>query len=412
MSEIDITLETISRMDPASYQLVDMRPADYYVQGTYPGAVNIPDMDPACWQLTEDPAQALKVQDGKTLLTKEKPVYILCHTGLKSPAEADKLSEEGFEAKSVEGGYRTYLKEQLHALMQQEEISAGRRMEIERSLIKTYRKQIWGPFTKAIREYQLIQEGDKIACCISGGKDSMILAKLLQEVQKHGPVKFELVFLCMNPGYNEDNWQIIEDNARLLGLDLEVFNTQIFDIVAGIDKSPCYLCARMRRGYLYDHAKALGCNKIALGHHYDDVIETILMGILYSGKTETMMPKLHSQHFEGMEIIRPLYLVREADIKAWRDHNDLHFIQCACRFTENCASCGGGRTSKRDEVKQLIKELSAKDPIVTRNIFNSVRDINLRTVLGYHKNGEAYNFLDDYDSYASAEEAAGETAAE
>ncbi len=380
----EITLEDIQKMDPSDYLMIDMRPEDYFLQGSYPGAVSAPDMD---------------LEEANITLPKDKPIYILCHTGLKSPAEADLLAEEGYDAWSVAGGYRSYLREQLSELMRKEDEIIDRRAVIERSLIKKYRKQLWVPFTKAVRDYQLIQEGDKVACCISGGKDSMILAKLLQELQKHGPVPFELVFLCMNPGYNEDNWKIIENNAHLLGLDMNVFNTEIFDVVAGIDKNPCYLCARMRRGYLYSHAKELGCNKIALGHHYDDVIETILMGILYSGKTETMMPKLHSQNFEGMEIIRPLYLIREQEIKDWRDYNDLHFIQCACRFTENCASCGGGRTSKRDVVKHLIGELAKEDPIITRNIFNSVRDINLRTVLGYHKNGEAYNFLDDYAEY-------------
>ncbi len=378
----EITLEQINQMNPDDYLMIDMRPEDYYSQGTYPGALSAPEMD---------------LDAEGILLPKDRPVYILCHTGLKSPDEADRLFEQGYDAWSVAGGYRSYLKDQLHALMAEEEEIANRRADIERSLIKKYRKSIWRPFTKGVREYELIKPGDKVACCISGGKDSMILAKLLQELQRHGPVPFELVFLCMNPGYNEDNWQIIESNARILGLDLNVFNTEIFDVVAGIDKNPCYLCARMRRGYLYSHAKELGCNKIALGHHYDDVIETILMGILYSGKTETMMPKLHSQHFEGMEIIRPLYLVREADIKAWRDSNDLHFIQCACRFTENCASCGGGRTSKRDVVKELIADLAAKDPIIEQNIFTSVRNINLNTILGYHKDEDCYSFLDDYD---------------
>ena len=243
----------------------------------------------------------------------------------------------------------------------------------------------------------MIQEGDKIAVCISGGKDSMLMAKLIQELQKHGKFPFEAVYLVMNPGYNPDNWQIIQDNAKLLGIPLTVFETDIFNVVAEIDRNPCYLCARMRRGYLYSHAKELGCNKIALGHHYDDVIETILMGMLYSGKIETMMPKLHSQNFEGMELIRPLYLIKEADVKAWRDYNDLHFIQCACRFTENCASCGGARGSKRDEMKELIAQFRAVSDVIENNIFNSVRNINLRTVIGYHKDGESYHFLDDYD---------------
>ena len=210
-------------------------------------------------------------------------------------------------------------------------------------------------------------------------------------------MKFDLVFLVMNPGYNEDNWNIILNNAKLLGIPIQVFDSDIFNIVADVDKSPCYLCARMRRGYLYSHAKELGCNKIALGHHFDDVIETTLMGMLYSGKVETMMPKLHSKNFEGMELIRPMYMVREADIKAWRDYNHLHFIQCACRFTERCATCGGEKGSKRDEMKELIAELRKRCDTIDMNIFNSVHNINLKTVIGYHKGDWSYNFLDDYD---------------
>ncbi|MPN10428.1 tRNA-cytidine(32) 2-sulfurtransferase [bioreactor metagenome] len=225
----------------------------------------------------------------------------------------------------------------------------------------------------------------------------MLLAKLMQELHKHGKVQFELKFLVMNPGYNEENWKIIQDNAKILGIPLTTFESDIFNIVADIDKNPCYLYARMRRGYLYSQAKELGCNKIALGHHFDDVIETVLMGMLYGGKIETMMPKLHSKNFEGMELIRPLYMVKEGDIKGWRDYNQLHFIQCACRFTENCVSCGGGRGSKRDEMKELIKQFRASSDVIEKNIFKSIHNINLRTVIGYHKDDEVYNFLDDYN---------------
>ena len=244
-----------------------------------------------------------------------------------------------------------------------------------------------------------IQPGDKIAVCISGGKDSMLMAKLLQELQRHGKYPFELVFLVMNPGYNADNWKIIQDNAKVLGIPLTVFESDIFNIVAEVDKNPCYLCARMRRGYLYSHAKELGCNKIALGHHFDDVIETVLMGMLYSGKVETMMPKLHSKNFEGMELIRPMYMVKEADIKAWRDYHQLHFIQCACRFTENCATCGGAKGSKRDEMKELVAKFRETSDVIEYNIFNSVQNGNLRTIIGYHKDDMEYNFLDDYDDW-------------
>ena len=269
--------------------------------------------------------------------------------------------------------------------------------EVEQSLRKKFRKNIWCKFTKAINEYELVKPGDKIAVCISGGKDSMLLAKLFQELKRHNKFDFEVKFLVMDPGYSPVNRQVIEENAKRLEIPIEVFESDIFESVFNIEKSPCYLCARMRRGYLYSHAQKMGCNKIALGHHYDDVIETILMGMLYSGKVETMMPKLHSQNFEGMELIRPMYLIKESAIKAWRDTNGLHFIQCACRFTENCVSCGGGRGSKRDEMKELVAQFRNTSSVIETNIFNSVRDINLRTVMGYHKDGEYYNFLDDYD---------------
>ena len=225
----------------------------------------------------------------------------------------------------------------------------------------------------------------------------MLMAKLFQELKIHNKFDFEVKFLVMDPGYSPANRKVIEENARKLNIPITIFESDIFDSVYNIEKSPCYLCARMRRGHLYHFAQELGCNKIALGHHYDDVIETILMGMLYSGKVETMMPKLHSQNFEGMELIRPMYLIKESAIKAWRDTNGLHFIQCACRFTENCVSCGGGRGSKRDEMKELVAQFRNTSSVIETNIFNSVRDINLRTVMGYHKDGEYYNFLDDYD---------------
>lgn len=272
-----------------------------------------------------------------------------------------------------------------------------RTREIERSIIKKFRKPIWRKFTKAINEYELVKPGDKIAVCISGGKDSMLMAKLFQELKRHGKFPFELVFLVMNPGYNQENWDLIQENAKILGIPLTVFESDIFNVVEDIEKSPCYLCARMRRGYLYSHAKELGCNKIALGHHFDDMIETVLMGMFYSGKIETMMPKLHSQNFEGMELIRPLYMIKEADIIAWSNYNELRFIQCACRFTENCADEHSDQTSKRDEMKQLIAHFRQESDLIDKNIFRSVHDINLNTVIGYHKDDMVYNFLDDYD---------------
>ena len=270
--------------------------------------------------------------------------------------------------------------------------------EIEKSIIKKYRKPIWREFVKGINEYEMIKENDKIAVCISGGKDSMLLAKLMQEIQRHGVIKFELVFLVMDPGYNEINRQTIINNAELLNIPITIFESDIFDAVATVENTPCYLCARMRRGYLYSNAQRLGCNKIALGHHFDDVIETILMGMMYSGKIETMMPKLHSKNFEGMELIRPMYMVKEADIIAWKEYNDLQFIQCACRFTENCTMCdNGGGGSKREEMKKLIKKLRLTSDVIDINIFRSIHNINLNTVIGYHKDGVESSFLDDYN---------------
>ena len=332
---------------------MDVRPADQYSRGSFPGAVNIP-LD--------------EFEERMESVDREKMVYVLCHTGDRSRDCVEKLSDAGYEAVNIEGGYRAYLRLSLSRFMENDakEQKELKTKEIEHSIIKTFRKTVWRPFTKALNEYQLIQEGDKIAVCISGGKDSMLMAKLLQELKRHGKIHFELVFLVMNPGYNADNWKIIQDNAELLGIPLTVFESDIFDTVAEIENNPCYLCARMRRGYLYSHAKELGCNKIALGHHFDDVIETILMGMLYSGKVETMMPKLHSQNFEGMELIRPMYLIKESAIKAWRDTNGLHFIQCACRFTENCVSCGGGRGSKRDEMKELVAQFRNTSSVIER----------------------------------------------
>jgi tRNA(Ile)-lysidine synthase TilS/MesJ len=230
----------------------------------------------------------------------------------------------------------------------------------------------------------------------------MLMAKLFQELSRHGKKNFEVVYLVMNPGYNEINYQAILDNAKLLNVPITVFTSEIFDIVATdeiANGSPCYLCARMRRGHLYSKAKELGCNKIALGHHFDDVIETILMGMLYGGQVQTMMPKLHSTNFEGMELIRPMYLIREEAIKHWRDYNHLHFIQCACRFTESCASCGGTeKGSKRAEVKEIIAELAKRSPVIEKNIFRSVENVNLSTVIAYKKNGVKHHFLDEYDA--------------
>ncbi len=270
--------------------------------------------------------------------------------------------------------------------------------EIELSIRKKFHKDLFTPFAKAINRYELLQENDRVAVCISGGKDSMLLAKLFQELKRHNKFNFELVFMVMDPGYNEVNRKQIEYNAKVLGVPITIFESDIFDAVYTIEKSPCYLCARMRRGYLYSKAQELGCNKIALGHHYDDVIETILMGMLYGAQVQTMMPKLHSTNFEGMELIRPMYLIREAAIKAWRDYNNLEFIQCACRFTESCTSCeeDGSSVSKRLEIKNLIRKLKEINPFVEANIFKSVENVCLDAVISYKKDGQMHSFLDEY----------------
>ncbi len=269
--------------------------------------------------------------------------------------------------------------------------------QVEKSIIKKYRKEIWIKFIAGIKEYRLIQEGDKIAVCISGGKDSMLMAKCIQQLQKYSEFPFEAEYLVMDPGYNQINRQRIVDNAEALHIPIKIFETRIFDIVAGVDQSPCYLCAKMRRGHLYKQAQDLGCNKIALGHHFDDVIETILMSMLYGAEIKTMMPKLHSTNYEGMELIRPMYMVKEADILAWKRYNELEFIQCACRFTENCVLGDNGGGSKRQEMKALVKKFRQTNPKIDMNIFRSVHNVNLETIIGYHKGDEQHSFLDDYE---------------
>ncbi|MCR5090120.1 MAG: tRNA 2-thiocytidine biosynthesis protein TtcA, partial [Oscillospiraceae bacterium] len=251
---------------------------------------------------------------------------------------------------------------------------------VERSIQKKYHKELWTPFVRAVKQYQLIQEGDKIAVCISGGKDSMLMAKLFQMLHRHSDFPFELVYLVMDPGYNEVNRQKIESNAALLHIPVTIFDTNIFDVANNTEQSPCYLCARMRRGNLYAKAKELGCNKIALGHHMNDVIETTVMAMFYSSQLQCMLPKLHSTNFEGMELIRPMYCIREEDILAWRNYNELEFIQCACRFTENCSICdNGGGGSKRQEIKTLIRRLRRDNPGIENSIFNSVHSVNIET---------------------------------
>ncbi len=267
---------------------------------------------------------------------------------------------------------------------------------VERSINKKFRKGIWNKFIEGVRNYKLIQPGDKIAVCMSGGKDSMLLAKLMQELQRHSDVPFELEFIVMDPGYSPQNREKIISNCELLRVPIRIYDTNIFASVEHIEKSPCYICARMRRGYLYRFAQELGCNKIALGHHYNDVIETVLMGLLYGGQYQTMMPKLHSTNFPGMELIRPMYCVGEDDIIAWRNYNELEFLQCACRFTEKIADENAVMESKRQEMKRLIKNIKKDYPQVEANIFKSTHNVNLNTVIGYSINGKHVDFLDNY----------------
>ena len=379
---MEVTLDELEKWDAGSYVLIDMRDEQELAYGSIPGAVAIPERE-----LTEE-ALVERLPDGK-----EKKLVLCCARGRISLDTAAELERTGYEAYSLRGGYMEWL---MREMKRQEADDVCH--DVELSLRKKFRKSIWCNFTKAINRYELVKEGDCIAVCISGGKDSMLMAKLFQELKLHNKFPFEVKFLVMDPGYSPENRQVIEENARKLKIPIHVFESDIFESVYEIEKSPCYLCARMRRGYLYSFAKQLGCNKIALGHHYDDVIETILMGMLYGAQVQTMMPKLHSTNFEGMELIRPLYLVREDDIKAWRDYNHLHFIQCACKFTDTCTTCNNEENrSKRVEIKELIREMKKKNPFVESNIFKSVENVNLDTVVAYKQKGVRHHFLDEYD---------------
>ncbi len=267
--------------------------------------------------------------------------------------------------------------------------------EIERSIIKRYRKEIWSRFVQAVKEYSLIQEGDRIAVCISGGKDSFLMAKLFQEIQRHGQMNFDLKFIVMDPGYKEENRALILSNAEKMQIPVEIFESPIFEVVEVAGGSPCYLCARMRRGYLYEKAKSLNCNKIALGHHFDDVIETTLLSMFYGAEIKTMLPKLKSTSHPGMQLIRPMYKVHEEDIVRWAKGNNLTFLNCACRFTEKVA--GKEEESKRREMKELVKQLKQNYDRIDDNIFRSMHNVNMGSILGYKKDGVAHSFLDDYE---------------
>ena len=371
-----ITMQELKKMPETRYQIIDMRDAVEIAHGAIPGAVAL------------KPEQ---IQDSQEV-DREKTLVIVCSHGKKSVEAAEDLCDAGLDAVSLQGGYTAWLLDTMDE--PEAEITAA---DVEQSLRKRFKKTIWSKFAKAVNTYELIKPGDHIAVCISGGKDSMLMAKCFQEIKRHNKFEFEVEYLVMDPGYSPENRKVIENNAKKLNVPIKIFESDIFESVYHVDKSPCYLCARMRRGHLYNYAKELGCNKIALGHHYDDVIETILMGMLYGAQVQTMMPKLHSTNFEGMELIRPLYLVREDEIKAWRDYNDLHFIQCACKFTDTCTTCNNENRSKRVEIKELIRDLKQVNPFVEGNIFKSVENVNIDTVVGYKQYGVRHSFLENYD---------------
>lgn len=368
MMDLEITNEALLKRGADSYTVIDVRDESAYSLGHIPGAVRI------------SPEQIETLPKGKDLV-------LYCRVGTVSLPLAEKLRGFGYSAFSLRGGYVGWLREHIG--------DPGTAERIEEGLRTTYAKRLFKPFAKAIVEYGLVKPNDRIAVCMSGGKDSALMAKLFQELKRHNKFPFELVFLVMDPGYSKENREIIERNAQALGIPITVFGTDIFENVFEIEKSPCYICARMRRGHLYAKAKELGCNKIALGHHFDDVIETILMGMLYGGQVQTMMPRLKSTNFEGMELIRPMYLVREKDIVAWRNENGLRFLQCACKFTDTCTSCGNSG-SKRQRVKELIRDLKREDPQIEQNIFKSVENVSLSTVIAYKdKNGVRHRFDDE-----------------
>lgn len=379
IDNIEITAEELAE-NADKCVIFDMRSEHDRAYGLIPGSRHA----------AEDELYAMKPDER----TSGKKIVVYCAHGEFSLNPVESMRESGLDAYSLRGGYAAWLR----LAMAKQAADDGVCERVEQSIRKKFRVSLMSPFIRALKEYKLVGEGDRVAVCISGGKDSMLMAKLFQELHRYSDVNFDLKFLVMDPGYNAENRRVIEENARRLNVPIEIFESNIFESVYTVEKSPCYLCARMRRGYLYSFAKRLGCNKIALGHHYDDVIETILMGMLYGAQIQTMMPKLRSTNFEGMELIRPMYFIREDDIKAWRDYNDLHFIQCACRFTDTCTTCNNGQNhSKRQEAKELIRTLKKTNPNVEKCIFKSVENVSLETILAYKKNGVKHFFLDDYD---------------
>ena len=372
-----VTAQELSKLEADSMQIVDIRDESAFSYGHIPGAINIP-----------------IAEIDNISFSQDKQLVVYCRTGQLSYDVVERLCEKGYNAYDLEGGYVAWL--QAHVA----DLSQDTASQVENGIRTKFSKKLFTKFAKAITTYRLLEPNDKVAVCISGGKDSMLMAKLFQELKRHNKFPFELVFLVMDPGYSPANREIIERNAKVLNVPITVFETDIFENVFNIEKSPCYICARMRRGHLYSKAKELGCNKIALGHHYDDVIETTLMGMLYGGQMQTMMPRVDSTNFEGMRLIRPMYLIREEDIKAWRDYYNLQFIQCACKFTDTCTSdvcqANSNTGSKRKKVKELIRALKNEDPEIEQNIFKSTENVNLSTILAYKdKKGVKHYFWDE-----------------
>ena len=367
---MELTVDKLNKLDRSDYAIYDIRSDFEYQSGHIPGAV-------------------LKTEQNIiSELPQDKKIIIYCKKGEISKAVVESLAEQGIGVYHLLGGYLAWLLSQISKSDKSEK-------EIEESIRTKFKRTLFSPFTKGLGTYKMIDEGDKIAVCISGGKDSMLMAKLFAELKRHDKFPFELVYLVMDPGYAPENRERIIQNALKMGIPITMFETDIFKSVENVPKNACYLCARMRRGHLYKKAKALGCNKIALGHHYDDVIETILMGMLWGAQIQTMMPKLKSDNYEGMELIRPMYLVRESAIKRFRDYHGLHFLQCACRFTDSCGP-DGCMPSKRFEVKELIAEMKRKNPNVEKHIFKSVENVHLNAVIAYKQGETKHHFMDGY----------------
>ena len=379
----EITIQELAAMEPSACQIIDMRDSTAFALGHIDGAVLIPQKE---------------LEASHENLPKDKTLVIYCRSGILSADVAEQLREEGYAAVNLVGGYVKWLQEKIRRETKNEKAA-----EVEQGLRKKFHRVIFSRFAKAIKTYDLIQPNDRIAVCISGGKDSMLMAKLMQELQRHSDVPFELVFLVMDPGYNEINRQKIESNAELLHIPVTIFESNIFSVANNTDKNPCYLCARMRRGHLYSKAKELGCNKIALGHHFNDVIETTVMSMFYGSQLQAMPPKLHSTSFPGMTLIRPMYCIHEEDILAWKRYNELEFIQCACRFTENCTMCdNGGGGSKRQEVKTLLRRLKRDNPNIENSIFRSIHAVALDTMPGYKSEGVEHSFLERFNAMEAA----------